>query len=103
MKHNPKVRFEPRRKKLSGPRIVGTMKRVRIDARTEIMVPSDMPDDVARQRFFNKINRIRPSEPAILNEVKKEMIEDERLNGEEIPVGSLEEMETAIAGIEDAE
>ncbi len=98
----PKGQFEPRKKKpvyVLAPK----MKTVRIDARTEILVSADIPDEEARRRFLKRLDKRNNFTPSVLQEVKKELIEEEKLNGEEIPVGSLEEMETAMAEMDEGE
>ena len=41
--------FTPKRKKLHGPTVTGKMKLVRIDARTQILVSMDTPEEEARE------------------------------------------------------
>ena len=49
--------FIPRKKKVHAPEITGTMKYVRIDGRTQIMVNANIPDDQARTSYFERLNR----------------------------------------------
>lgn len=50
-------RYTPRRKKICGPRVIGTMKYVRIDARTEIEVDVNIPDEEARTRYLTRLGK----------------------------------------------
>jgi hypothetical protein len=80
--------YTPRKKKISGPSIVGATKRVRIDHRTEIMVPVSVPDDEARARFIERISRaIKPCYvPTTANYPVASGFK-------EVPVGDLEDMQ----------
>ncbi len=46
--------YTPRKKKIQGPLVKGAMKKVRIDAKTEIMVDVTIPDDVAINRYYER-------------------------------------------------
>jgi hypothetical protein len=48
--------FTPRKKKIRGP-VIGTLKMVRIDHKTQIMVSVKIPDEEARERYLERINR----------------------------------------------
>lgn len=47
--------YTPRKKKIRSTRVIGAMKLVRIDHRTEISVPVDVPDDVAREKYLLRV------------------------------------------------
>jgi len=47
--------YTPRKKKIHGPSVIGAMKTIRIDAKTEIMVPVSLSDDEARQRYLARV------------------------------------------------
>ena len=50
-----KGHFDTRKKKIHSPSIVGAMKTVRVDARTEIMVPATLSDADAIERYHARI------------------------------------------------
>jgi hypothetical protein len=87
--------YTPRKKKIHGPSVVGAMKLVRIDFRTEIMVPVDVPDEDARQRYLERISRaIRPAYvPTSPNYPVASGFK-------EVPVGDLEDMQTMAEIVE---
>lgn len=71
------------------------MKYVRIDDKTQIMVPVGISDEFARARYLQRINKgIR--EPYTPVEEKIEPA-PEQLHGEEVLAGSLEEMQIMVA------
>ncbi len=82
--------FTPRRKKLTGPSVVGKMKSVRIDANTLIYVSASISDEEARNRYIKRYKSgNRPPEfympPKIKNEISKDIDPD-----------SLEELRTPV-------
>ena len=82
--------FKPRRKKLTGPVIAGTMKSVRIDDRTSIMVSTSISDDEARKRFYERHTTMkRPEDIDTRPMVPKECFK-------EVPMGSLEDISATI-------
>ena len=46
--------FHPRKKKLSGPKVAGAMKSVRINSNTIICVPASLSDEEAKERFLKR-------------------------------------------------
>lgn len=54
MRKNPYRHLKP---KIKGPSIVGKMKSVRIDARTQIFVSVNVSDQEAKERYLRRINR----------------------------------------------
>ena len=54
MRKNPYRHLKP---KVKGASVVGKMKSVRIDDRTQIFVSVDVPDQEARERYLRRINR----------------------------------------------
>lgn len=47
--------YTPRKKKIQSTRVIGAMKHVRIDSKTEIMVSVNVPDDEARERYLSRL------------------------------------------------
>jgi hypothetical protein len=82
MKH-----YTPRKKHAEKP-IVRT-KSVRIDARTLIEVNADIPDDVARERFFARAKTYSHYGQGTPNLVVKEVFK-------EIPVGDITELAAIV-------
>jgi hypothetical protein len=82
--------FKPRRRKLTGPKLSGTMKTVRIDARTVIMVSVSLSDEEARKRFYERHTSMTvPEDIAVYPKTPKECFK-------EIPVESLEQLPSII-------
>lgn len=63
-----KKHFTPRKKKISGPIIVGAVKNVRIDSNTIIQCSTSISDEDARERFYNN------HKDEILHPIKKEHV-----------------------------
>jgi hypothetical protein len=92
--------FTPRKKKIHAPSVVGGMKRVRIDARTEIMVLASVPDEEAREKYLERINKsvrgkhipVTPNYP-----VKEEFRE---IQSDDVP---LEELAEVLDEVQSAE
>ena len=53
--------YTPKKHKIHAPSIVGAMKKVRVDHRTEIMVSVDISDADAIERYLARINASKPS------------------------------------------
>lgn len=47
------------KKKILVPHVVGAMKTVKIDNRTQIVVSVDIPDNVARDRYLKRVEACR--------------------------------------------
>jgi hypothetical protein len=81
--------WNPRKKKVQ-PSPAREMKNVKIDFRTTIIVPVDVPDDVAKEKYLTRINKgVRGRYVPVAEEMPKEI-------AKEIPMGSLEEVSAII-------
>lgn len=76
--------YTPKKKRIISTRVIGAMKVVRVDHRTEIMVSVDISDADARERY---LNRLEASKVHGYGYIKK-AVEAPK----EIPLGSLEEL-----------
>lgn len=78
--------YKPRKAKPKFVPAPGAKKLVRIDERTQIVVPYEVPDEVARNRFIAKINKaIKPVyQPA------------EQKKTQEVPIGSIEDLTAVV-------
>ena len=82
--------FKPRKKKLHGHTLSRTIKSVRIDDRTSIMVSTSISDDEARKRFYERHTTMkRPEDIDTRPMVPKECFK-------EVPMGSLEQLTSII-------
>jgi hypothetical protein len=81
--------WNPRKKKVQ-PSPAREMKNVKIDFRTTIIVPIEVPDDVAKERYLARINQsVRGRYVSVAEEMPKEI-------AKEMPVVSLEEVAALI-------
>jgi hypothetical protein len=79
--------FRPRKKKAVKP--VVAMKNLRIDERTIIQIPVNMPDHIARERYLRRYNLgNKPTEVYILP--KEDVIPHEE------PISSLEDLQAVV-------
>jgi hypothetical protein len=85
-----KKHFTPRKKKISGPIIVGAVKNVRIDSNTIIQCSTSISDEDAKERFYDRHKTaIRPEVIAMYPMTKRECYK-------EVPMGSVEHLAQII-------
>jgi hypothetical protein len=79
-----KGHFTPRKKKIHGPSISGAMKTVRVDDRTQIMVPTTISDEDAIERYLTRINASKQSVSGFKLAHKTKETEDDDIPQEEL-------------------
>jgi hypothetical protein len=86
-----KGRYRDRKKhKIHSPSVVGAMKTIRIDAKTQIIVPVTRSDEDARAMYHARINR------AIRGPYIPAQAQTKALPMKELVYGSLEELTAAV-------
>jgi hypothetical protein len=81
----------PKNKKFHSPSVVGAMKLVRIDHRTQISVSVGISDVDARERYLNRIEASKSHGYGFARKVME--------SPKEIPIGTLEELAAVMDDI----